>query len=58
MQAALQNVEGVSSVEIDLSANKAIVKVETGKATAKQLVSAVDQTKGMAKYGAALLEAQ
>ena len=58
MQAALQNVEGVESVEIDLSTNKAMVKVEKGKAMAKQLVSAVDQAKGMAKYSATVVAGQ
>ncbi len=58
MQAALEKVEGVSSVQIELSANKAVVQVETGKATAEQLVSAVDQAKGMAKYSATVVAAQ
>ena len=58
MQAALQNVEGVESVEIDLPTNKAMVKVEKGKAMAKQLVSAVDQAKGMGKYSATVVAGQ
>ena len=58
MQVALENVPGVESVEIDLPTNKAIVKVEKGKATAEQLVSAVDKAQGMAKYSATVAGAQ
>ena len=58
MQVALENVPGVKSVEIDLPTNKAIVKVEKEKATAEQLVSAVDKAQGMAKYSATVAGAQ
>jgi len=58
VQSALENIEGVESVEINLATNKAMVKVEKGKATAKQLVSAVDKAKGMAKYSATVAGAQ
>ena len=58
MQVALENVPGVESVQIDLSANKAVVEVETGKATAEQLVSAVSKAQGMAKYSATVAGAQ
>ena len=48
VQVALQNVEGVSSVEVDLPNNLDVVQVEKGKVTKEQLVSAVDNAKGMA----------
>ena len=48
MQVALQNVEGVESVEVDLPNKLAVVQVEKGKVTKEQLVSAVDNAKGMA----------
>ncbi len=58
VQVALQNVEGVESVEVDLPNSKAVVQVAKGKVTGEQLVSAVDNAKGMAKYSATVAGAQ
>ncbi len=59
MQAALQNVEGVSAVEMDLPAKKAMAKTTEKQVVndpwINQLVSAVDETKGMAKYSATIV---
>jgi copper chaperone CopZ len=57
VQVALQEIPGVSSVQIDMISRKAVVQVEEKKVTDNQLVNAVDNAKGMHPYRATLIQA-
>ncbi|MBI1924456.1 heavy-metal-associated domain-containing protein [Candidatus Poribacteria bacterium] len=56
MQGALEEVPGVSSVQMDMLTRKAIVQIQKGKVTDDQLVNAVSKANGMHEYSATVIQ--
>jgi copper chaperone CopZ len=55
VQFALEKVPGVSSAQIDMATNRAVVQIEKGKTTPAGLVKAVNEIENIRDYRAIVL---